>query len=80
VKTPAAKIVTDPESLRRDLVNRVLATKPAAHCDACLALGVKAALDETREAAEHLALDANFQRTVRVCAQCGRTLSITSAR
>ena len=48
--------------------------------DACLALGVKAALDETREAAVHLALDANFQRTVRVCAQCGRTLSITSAR
>ena len=80
MKTSLPTTGTNPESLERDIAARVLGAKPSAYCDACLALAVKAALDETRQTAVRLALGVGFERKVQACLQCGRTLEITSAK
>ncbi len=51
--------------------------KTSVYCDACLALDLKASLQDTRQAALHLASSGAFERKQRVCDRCQRTLEMT---
>ena len=59
----------------RSEVVRFLACTPAAwFCDGCVALDIKASLDEARTALVELEADRRVERGEERCSRCGRAL------
>jgi hypothetical protein len=68
-------------TLEDQVVHVLQGDRPHAYCDGCLALRVRATLEEARRAAERVATDVtSFERKLRACHGCGRTLLLTCLR
>ncbi|MBI2219173.1 MAG: hypothetical protein HYU51_17975 [Candidatus Rokubacteria bacterium] len=68
-------------ALEDRVVHVLHSDRPHAYCDGCLALRVHATLEEARRAAERVAAEAaSFDRRLRACHGCGRTLQLTCLR
>ena len=66
--------------LSGELAGLITSIKPYALCDSCIALDVHVSHAEARDAAVSAALSEAFERTVRRCHRCARTVEATAAR
>lgn len=73
---PAAQ---PPDDLEIGIVRILRTTAPDAYCDACLALTLEVSLDQARQAAIRLGRSSLFERKMKPCYRCDRTLELTSA-
>ena len=58
----------------------ITSIKPHALCDSCIALDVHVSHAEARDAALSTAIGDAFERTLRRCHRCARTVEATAAR
>lgn len=58
----------------------ITSIKPHALCDSCIALDVHVSHAEARDAALSPAIGEAFERALRRCHRCGRTVDVTAAR
>ena len=63
-----------------ELAGLITSIKPYALCDSCIALDVHVSHAEARDAAVSAASGEAFERTVRRCHRCARTVEATAAR
>jgi hypothetical protein len=63
-----------------ELAVLIASIKPYALCDSCIALDVHVSHAEARDAAVSAATGEAFERTLRACHRCGRTVEATAAR
>ncbi len=69
-----------PREVSSDLAGLITSIKPHALCDSCIALDVQVSHAEAHEAAVSAAMGGAFQRTLRRCHRCGRTVEATGTR
>ena len=74
-----------PEAAPADVVGELAALitsiKPHALCDSCIALDVHVSYAEARDAAVVNSMrDDAFERLLRRCHRCGRTVTVTAVR
>jgi hypothetical protein len=66
--------------LSSGLAGLIMSIKPHALCDSCIALDVHVSHADAHDAAVNAAAGEAFQRTLRRCHRCGRTVEATSTR
>jgi hypothetical protein len=78
-KRPQDPSTASPD-LSGELAGLITSIKPYALCDSCIALDVHVSHAEARDAAVSAAMGEAFERTVRRCHRCARTVEATAAR
>jgi hypothetical protein len=63
-----------------DVAGLITSIKPDALCDSCIALDIHVSHAEAHAAAMSAATGEAFERTLRRCHRCGRTVEATAAR
>jgi hypothetical protein len=63
-----------------DLASLITSIKPYALCDSCIALDIHVSHADAHAAAMSAATGDSFERTLRRCHRCGRTVEATAAR
>ena len=69
-----------PQDVSGALAELITSLRPHALCDSCIALDIHVSHAEARAAAVGVAMGEAFERTLRRCHRCARTVEATGAR